>query len=325
MSKTCNICGKSLSKYQPNIICGKCKAKETATKRICPSCGKYKLASTTLCKTCHTHNVKYNKSTSVLCPLCNQEKPREAFLTMRRKDKGAYRYNTAITKGCYDCRHVNDPRMCTSCGKSKRPNKFDGDSTVCISCVTLKTKRLQAIIPLVHKRIKHATRIQSAQEKELLFSRGIIICSRCNTQKPLCDFNTYTKSVNGYQNYCKECISEYLTVWKKTDIGKYRRNVWKQTDKAKDLRWKNKRKRRALNRGSFSKSQFNHVLDVYSHTCLLCGTTDDICADHVLALATGGMNTIDNIQPLCRLCNTLKSTEHTDMRLFWFLYVKWKM
>jgi hypothetical protein len=184
---------------------------------------------------------------------------------------------------------------------------------------------MQAIIPVIHKRVKQITRIQTEQEREVLASQGIKVCSRCKEQKPLCDFHTYSASVDGHQSNCKRCNSEYLKLWKKTETGRERYSQWKQTDKARDTRWKNKRKRRALNRGSFSKSQFNYILDIYSHTCLLCGATEDICADHVVALATGGVNTIDNIQPLCRLCNTLKSTEHIDMRLFWFLYVKWKM
>jgi hypothetical protein len=38
----------------------------------------------------------------------------------------------------------------------------------------------------------------------------------------------------------------------------------------------------------------------YGHRCLGCGLKRPLSPDHVIPLARGGMNTIDNIQPLCR-------------------------
>jgi len=40
--------------------------------------------------------------------------------------------------------------------------------------------------------------------------------------------------------------------------------------------------------------------------CATCGRTDNLTVDHVLAIAKGGSNDIDNLQLLCRSCNSHK-------------------
>ena len=47
---------------------------------------------------------------------------------------------------------------------------------------------------------------------------------------------------------------------------------------------------------------------VWGKACLLCGdrATD---VDHVIELAAGGTNTIDNVQPLCKACHQAKTSK----------------
>ena len=40
--------------------------------------------------------------------------------------------------------------------------------------------------------------------------------------------------------------------------------------------------------------------------CTKCGSTKDLTADHILSIAQGGLNTLDNISVLCRKCNSSK-------------------
>lgn len=42
--------------------------------------------------------------------------------------------------------------------------------------------------------------------------------------------------------------------------------------------------------------------------CVDCGSTEDITIDHIIAVANGGTNDIDNLQTLCRSCNSKKGT-----------------
>lgn len=40
--------------------------------------------------------------------------------------------------------------------------------------------------------------------------------------------------------------------------------------------------------------------------CSKCGGTRDLTADHILSLANGGQNILENVQVLCRRCNSSK-------------------
>lgn len=62
------------------------------------------------------------------------------------------------------------------------------------------------------------------------------------------------------------------------------------------------------------KSVRDAVFALHGTSCLACGATEDICLDHVIPVFNGGENSIDNLQPLCRSCNTKKGTDTTDYR-----------
>lgn len=40
--------------------------------------------------------------------------------------------------------------------------------------------------------------------------------------------------------------------------------------------------------------------------CRVCHSTQDLTADHIISLANGGRNELQNIQVLCRSCNSSK-------------------
>ena len=42
------------------------------------------------------------------------------------------------------------------------------------------------------------------------------------------------------------------------------------------------------------------------HKCVKCGSTDRIAADHILSEFKGGLATMDNLQTLCKHCNSKK-------------------
>lgn len=40
--------------------------------------------------------------------------------------------------------------------------------------------------------------------------------------------------------------------------------------------------------------------------CAYCGSEESIQIDHIVPLSRGGAHAIENLQPLCRTCNTVK-------------------
>lgn len=56
------------------------------------------------------------------------------------------------------------------------------------------------------------------------------------------------------------------------------------------------------------------VFNKYGKRCLCCGATDNISIDHIKPISKGGTNDLNNLQPLCKSCNSSKSTRIVDYR-----------
>lgn len=66
--------------------------------------------------------------------------------------------------------------------------------------------------------------------------------------------------------------------------------------------------------GRLDPDDWKRLCEEYGNACASCGREGELVIDHVLPLAKGGTNTIDNIQPLCPACNRQKGTKHLDFR-----------
>lgn len=58
--------------------------------------------------------------------------------------------------------------------------------------------------------------------------------------------------------------------------------------------------------GKISKAEWDNKLKSFDGKCVNCGSDKDIVIDHIMPLSKGGANKIDNVQPLCRGCNSRK-------------------
>ena len=74
------------------------------------------------------------------------------------------------------------------------------------------------------------------------------------------------------------------------------------------------RRRRVRDAGKYSVEEWRALCERYGHRCLKCGEQKPLTPDHVVPLSRGGMNTIDNIQPLCLTCNLQKHAKTIDYR-----------
>lgn len=56
------------------------------------------------------------------------------------------------------------------------------------------------------------------------------------------------------------------------------------------------------------------IFELHGNICLKCGSTERIEMDHIVPVSLGGENTMDNLQPLCKICNIKKGKKIVDYR-----------
>jgi len=67
--------------------------------------------------------------------------------------------------------------------------------------------------------------------------------------------------------------------------------------------------------GSYTAAEWKALVNHFGNKCLCCGRTDvKLTADHVIPISKGGSSFIENMQPLCRSCNSRKKDKTIDYR-----------
>lgn len=149
-------------------------------------------------------------------------------------------------------------------------------------------------------------------------------CKGCNTNKQLTEFNKGLGS-QGKHTYCRLCQSERHKDWKAANREKdlARMSEWKSENKERHRlesirwrkenpeRWKEIVRRKEYKRkggGKLPPGAYKTLVKLYGESCLRCGAVDDLTIDHVTPIALGGKSNLDNLQILCRSCNSSKSS-----------------
>ena len=76
----------------------------------------------------------------------------------------------------------------------------------------------------------------------------------------------------------------------------------------------NDRAREVGQTDELSLDDINALKTFYDFTCLKCGAKPALSPDHVIPLASGGTNTVENLQLLCERCNKAKRAKSHDYR-----------
>lgn len=131
-----------------------------------------------------------------------------------------------------------------------------------------------------------------------------------------------------YRKENREAIIDYLREWK-IDNPDYDRN-WRKKNKKNKRRNQQKYRRKHPERirvfnavyasrrtkagGKFTEAEWLSLCKKYDHRCLCCNLRKKLTPDHVVPVSKGGTSNIDNIQPLCQLCNSTKNNKTIDYR-----------
>lgn len=138
-------------------------------------------------------------------------------------------------------------------------------------------------------------------------------CTACS-QRLEATSDNFHKQKNGrygFTSKCKGCKNAEISDWVKRnpEMSRAQKMRWKSLNYEKYLQIKRdgQRKRKYnLRSGKIDVADWNKMLAENNYSCVRCGAQDDITQDHIVPLSKGGLNVIENIQPLCRSCNSKK-------------------
>lgn len=69
--------------------------------------------------------------------------------------------------------------------------------------------------------------------------------------------------------------------------------------------------------GSYTLAEWKELCVFCDYRCLACGNQfsfDELTVDHIVPISLGGTSNIDNLQPLCKSCNSSKNNRIIDYR-----------
>lgn len=202
-------------------------------------------------------------------------------------------------KKCSDCEKV----LCL--GAFYRKKKVRTGTSQCKVCIRAKSRMYQqAHVEQNIQRCQayYRSHTEKAKAKQREYNR------------------THREQMREYDSNRKELHAERSRIYTKTYPEKIRAQNKSYSSLHRELRCMYAHKRRALKMqsgGNYTVAEWLSLKIKYDSTCLCCGKSEPeikLTADHVIPLTKGGTNNIDNIQPLCRSCNSKKYNKIIDYR-----------
>jgi hypothetical protein len=146
------------------------------------------------------------------------------------------------------------------------------------------------------------------------------VCAEYARQRRKNNIDKVRESNRKYRLSHREAHANAARLWREANPERATENRKKYAEKHPEMNvacLQRRRARKLKAGGNFTAQEWRDLKAFYNHTCLCCGKQEPeikLSPDHVKALADGGSNSIDNIQPLCKLCNERKYTKHIDYR-----------
>lgn len=204
-------------------------------------------------------------------------------------------------------------KRCTKCGELKDksqfvkdPSKKDGLYSSCKDCY----KRAYRANPQKHQDRK---REWLSRNRDAILGKKKEYRER-NRESLLQKLKNYhaanKEKEKEYRKKNRDKLNANAARWARENrphrAGKLRE--WRAANPEKvHIQKSNRRFREKGAEGEFSAAEWDALLKKFGYKCLRCGREGvKLTPDHVVPISRGGSNTIDNIQPLCRSCNSWK-------------------
>lgn len=157
--------------------------------------------------------------------------------------------------------------------------------------------------------------------KELVFphkyqvatTNDVRVCCICKTEKSLVLFPKHKSYPKGRHYRCCDCNAALSRKYYQANQEKERarRSAYGKGNKEYNAALSNRRRaRRAANGGRHTMAEWKAKKMEYGNSCAVCKCVDKpLTRDHIIPLSKGGIDNIENIQPLCQSCNSKKSNK----------------
>jgi 5-methylcytosine-specific restriction endonuclease McrA len=180
-------------------------------------------------------------------------------------------------------------KTCTKCKETKSVDDFyrhkgipDGRRPDCKICVRQRTK------------------IWTMQNKER--------ASINNRRWKMENSEQVTLYKDRWSSQNRDRVLEMKRKWRKENPEKQKLAVlrWEKNHPLAAAQKQHRRRSRKLSNGVFEILE-KELKSLYSSPCVVCGSCNEITADHIVPISRGGQHSIGNLQPMCKPCNSSKS------------------
>lgn len=182
----------------------------------------------------------------------------------------------------------------------------DYEGRCCIDCGanishrTARAKRCEECVKAEHRREARESKAKKRGpkgERKCLYC-GETIGIEFRRDKKFCS----RKCIDDYRSKFID-RTDYLRSTQKRRTAYTRQ--WRKLNPASTRNSKYKRRLREAS-GVISERDWERTLNRFNRACAYCGCKGEITLDHVVPLSRGGTNTVGNILPACRSCNSSK-------------------
>lgn len=217
-------------------------------------------------------------------------------------------------------------KLCIKCQIVKPTSEFGKDKL-----------RSDGLFPYCKRcRVKNPKLYDEWQENK---TKGLYHCTDCKEWLPPDEFYLNPHNKSGIHSQCKACSIKrvkgyyhadkdrayqrnYNRYWNNKNSEQKRFKDWAKTTQGKftiKIQIQKRRRYAKSVENSLTKDEWFEILKAQNYTCLGCNKKFNSsfrpAIDHIMPLSKGGGLTKDNVQALCKSCNSRKGNKTIDYRL----------